>query len=242
MKRELLNLFLLLFVLNAGCKIIVPGENVPSAVYNGNDGGSNEALKIQVDENGGELVFEQMRIKIPEDALSEDTEIGIRVVETPVPFPDTYAPVSYVYECTPHGLKFAEPVEIEILYEDETERPHFMLKLSDEDDETWETVELKSHDSYAVTIEVNRFSFFAVVYEIEKARSKPDRVPTEEDAGVSTDAGVSDAAIAFEPFVDSGSSTSSDGGPNSLVGTGGSSGNGSSGSGGTVGSDDDAGR
>jgi hypothetical protein len=106
MMRSLLSvIFVFLFV--AGC-----GDDDDKSTNGETDAGersdedSGSSSKISkntkktVGDKGGELKLEEMKVEIPEGALREDIEIGIKVVEPPVPFPDDYVQISDVYECT----------------------------------------------------------------------------------------------------------------------------------------------
>jgi cysteine-rich repeat protein len=127
-----------------------------------------------MDKAGGEMQLGEMTIRIPEGALDDKVELGIKVVELPVPIPDAYVQASDAYECTPHGIAFAKPLQMDIGYESVSQRPHHVLRLDDRKDNSWEVVEFTDIKAGVASWEVTGFSFFVVVYEVERALSKPD--------------------------------------------------------------------
>lgn len=162
-------------------------ENDASTIGNtgGLDGGTSvsvgDKIAVDVSEKGASLEIGRLKMEIPEGALDKEVEIGIKVVEPPVPIPKEYKQTGYAYECTPHALEFDRPVSFEIGYIDKPEERFIVLQLSDGDDGSWKVEESSSFESSVVNFEVDHFSFFTVAYRVQRTFWEPDaEVP---DAG-----------------------------------------------------------
>jgi len=161
-------------------------ENDPSKVGNmgGSDGGTSvsvgDKITVDVSEKGASLEIGRLKMEVPEGALDKEVEIGIKVVEPPVPIPEEYKQTGYVYECTPHALEFDKPVSLEIGHINKPEERFIVLRLSDVGG-SWEVEESSSFESSVVNFEVDHFSFFTAAYGVQGTLSGRDaEVP---DAG-----------------------------------------------------------
>jgi cysteine-rich repeat protein len=187
-----INILLSLLVFGIGCEVVVDEKNASEdAGSDETDAGAHSVLGAQtkstIDKSGGEMQLGEMTLTVPEGALNDSIELGIKAVEPPVPIPEEYVQVSDVFECTPHGIKFDKPIQMEISYASESQRPHYVLRLDDRKDTSWSTIEFTSAKAGVASWEVEQFSFFVVVYEIERALSKPD---ASMDSAVEADSGV----------------------------------------------------
>lgn len=142
-----------------------------------NDAGAGSRVENQTsvaaDEAGGTVELDEVNLSIPEGALDEEIKIGIRVVEPPVPFPDEFEQASDVYELTPRGLEFEEPVKIEVDFREESDRSYVLLWLDDEEDESWEVVDSARIRNNFAEFEVKKVGFFVVAYLVETDGYEP---------------------------------------------------------------------
>jgi hypothetical protein len=186
--------FLSILVLSSslvGCRVEVQKNDEDNSTKTENTSGSNrdtptslaDTMATEVSEKGTTLELGEAKLEVPEGALNKEVEINIKVVEPPVPIPDEYKQASQVYKCTPHGFEFEKPVSLEIGYADNPEETFVVLRLSDDEDDSWEIEEASSFKSSIAKLSVEHFSFFVVVYKVQRALSKPDAGIRDADTG-----------------------------------------------------------
>jgi hypothetical protein len=188
-----------------GCTVEVQKDDESNSTKTRNTSGSDrgtpaelgDKIATEVSEKGATLELGEAKLEVPEGALSKDVKINIKVVEPPAPIPDEYRQASQVYECIPHGVEFEKPVRLEISYTDKLDETFVVLRLSDDEDDSWEIEEASKFKSSVATIELEHFSFFTVVYKVQRALSKPE-------AGI-RDAGTADSDAFINISSDSGS-------------------------------------
>jgi len=177
-----------------------------SSLDSGSRTPSGEQIEVKVTEKGGELNLEKMWVEIPRGALDEEVEISIKVVEPPVSIPDKYKLAGEIYECTPHGLDFKKPINLEIGYKDRTDDTFRVLYLSDDKDKSWEVLGSPSFNESIAHLKVDHFSYYTVVYE---------------DAGTSAsfaDSGEQASGAGGSGDIDAGRSTATGDGATSVTG------------------------
>src|SRR5688572_21140848 len=120
----------------------------------------------QIGSEGGTVSAGEASVEVPEGALTAPTEITVATVEVELDAPEGYALVGPAIAFTPHGLTFEEPVTLTLPYSSSADALA-VLRLDDEDDDSWEVVEGGTFDDGAATLEVNHFSIYAVAEESE---------------------------------------------------------------------------
>ena len=81
----------------------------------GGGGGGGDPIVEGIGPEGGTVEGDGVELTIPAGALDEEVEIA--VAETDAEAPDGFEAMSPVFEFTPDGLTFAEPIEVRITYD-----------------------------------------------------------------------------------------------------------------------------
>jgi hypothetical protein len=152
----------------AGESDSTPGDGASSR----DDGGASsepDVVEVAVDAQGAMLMGDGVSLSIPEGALTDAVDVSLAALDADAaqqlatPTADgldgTAELASPVFAFTPHGTRFAEPVEVELLYEGEG---NVVLRLDDERDETWEIVEGALLQDGVARFEIDGFSLYAV--------------------------------------------------------------------------------
>lgn len=123
---------------------------------------SGDATKIGKD--GGTVTAGKASVVVPEGALSSPVAIAVALSEVEVPAPSGYSLVGTPIAFTPHGTTFKKPVTLTLPYSSASDKLA-LLRLDDEDDESWELVDGGSYAKGLATVEVESFSIYAVAAE-----------------------------------------------------------------------------
>lgn len=146
----------------------ISGRSKSSTADAGTEATIPKAVLATMGKEGGEIELENAKLRVPKDSLYKKVEIGINIVESPIPIPNNYIKASDVYECIPHGLKFAKAVRLEINYEYESNKRYYVLYLENESDYSWSAVDTVNFENGVAGLEIQRFSYFVVVYSREE--------------------------------------------------------------------------
>eukprot|EP00296_Roombia_truncata_P000901 JP436607.1.p1 GENE.JP436607.1~~JP436607.1.p1 ORF type:complete len:211 (+),score=63.21 JP436607.1:47-634(+) len=110
------------------------------------------------------------RLTFMENALSQDTVVTVaqkKSTELPsnLEAPASDEAISSIYELTPHGQQFSEPVEVAFpaLKSDGSEGSFYMLKASGPEATFWEHVEGQVSKEGWIKANVTSFSYFVVI-------------------------------------------------------------------------------
>jgi len=114
---------------------------------------------------GGAVVYENVKVEIPANALSSD--ISVTVSKTTGQAPSGYTIVSQVYEFGPSGTSFSIPVTITIPYDEATLPSGFdesKLKIYMKSNGGWQQLESQvDTENNEVSTSVSHFSQYAVM-------------------------------------------------------------------------------
>lgn len=130
------------------------------------DGGNDSATTAVVGPEGGEVedVDSGVRLLIPAGALDEELEVSIEIVEPPDGSPEAVRGATF--ELQPEGVPFAEPVVLEVRYDDASLADAVeedALRIHVWSSGEWEMVEGASVDavSNVLRAELEHFSIYA---------------------------------------------------------------------------------
>lgn len=104
---------------------------------------------------GGEIVFDGATVTFPAGALTEPKEITIATRSAPAP--EGFTVLSKVFECSPSGTDFAEPVTMRMPFLDDQAGP-FSMFWSTGADPTFKDIGGQSADGKTMTATVRHFS------------------------------------------------------------------------------------
>ena len=160
----------------SGCMDPLADNYDPEAVED--DGSCEYTGSGTVDEDGGTVSGENedVSVNIPGGALGEDVEITVGDVEEEVvadaQLPEgEYTSASDYYSFEPHGQEFFEPVTISIPYTGEAGTLVF-IKLENEEDTIWETIDGGSFIDGVASVSVTSFSIFSVL--VDESVEEPE--------------------------------------------------------------------
>lgn len=105
-------------------------------------------------------------VEIPEGALSDATKIAVTDSDVEVAAPEGYELAGPAIAFTPHGLSFDDDVTLTLPYASSAS-VLAVLRLDDEDDDSWEVVDGGTFARGVATLDVNHFSIYAVAAEVE---------------------------------------------------------------------------
>ncbi len=124
-----------------------------------------DTASLLVGPEGGEVaLLNGGKVTIPAGALSAKTEIKITKLELSdvKALPSTLEAAGKPYAFTPHGMKFAQPVKIELPYEGEAASV-VPMKLADEKATEWQTVVGSEKDEVRSKLSFETVSFSVYV-------------------------------------------------------------------------------
>jgi hypothetical protein len=133
----------------------------------GPSGGGDEVSETIEAAEGGEVATDGAAVDIPADALGEDVEITIAVLDKD-DLPDSDNIASEVYDFGPDGTTFDEPVTLTIDF-DASDTPDGMRAVMawlDEDDE-WQPLADSEVNGDTVTATTDHFTPFAIIFVAE---------------------------------------------------------------------------
>ena len=130
----------------------------------GTPAGSDPAGKIGPD--GGTVTTGDASVEVPEGALTKVTLITVAESDVTVDAPEGYVLAGPAIAFTPHGLSFEEPVTLTLPYSSSA-AALAVLRLDDEDDDSWEVIDGGSFSKGSATLDVSQFSIYAVAEESE---------------------------------------------------------------------------
>jgi hypothetical protein len=124
-------------------------------------GGPVPAVSQKVGPSGATLTLaDRTRIEVPPGALQVETTITVRPTLTAVPLPEGASAGGTAYAFEPHGLTFAMPVTLVLpLASTANLGSLVVMKLSDDQDTTWEEVDGATPDRVAAEVRVPTTSF-----------------------------------------------------------------------------------
>src|SRR5262249_40411063 len=120
---------------------------------------ANELIGME----GGTLSLAQTStLEVPQGALTEPVDLGMRVVEQrSVPLlPSERTRVSDLVAVTPHGQEFSKPVTIRLALSRVPSGMARVYRLDNEADTTWEEVASLRVEGNEVIFETSRFSVY----------------------------------------------------------------------------------
>jgi len=152
MKSALCLCFAGILGLVISCSDSDSGEPVPSA----------DATKIG--KSGGTVTEGKASVVVPAGALSAPVAIAVGPSDVTVAAPAGYSLVGTPIAFTPHGTTFSSPVTLTLPYSSSSDKLA-VLRLDDEDDESWELVDGGTYAKGLAKVEVTTFSIYAVAAE-----------------------------------------------------------------------------
>ncbi|MCO4773917.1 MAG: hypothetical protein KDA24_28045 [Deltaproteobacteria bacterium] len=134
----------------------------------------------------------QVTVGVPEGAYSGDEPLEANEAdEPPIPVPDGTESAGPVYEFTPHGATFAEPVTINLPFNvgqaDGDLESMVVLRLGDVDvlDALWERVDGASFSAEGVaSFPTNSFSWYTTAVDKARGGVADGAIPCDEDTAV----------------------------------------------------------
>lgn len=122
------------------------------------------ASEATIGTSGGKVTEGKASVVVPAGALSTPVAIAVAPSDVMVAAPDGYSFVGTPIAFTPHGTTFNSAVTLTLPYSSSSDKLA-VLRLDDEDDESWELVDGASYAQSLATVEVTTFSIYAVAAE-----------------------------------------------------------------------------
>lgn len=116
--------------------------------------------------DGGTVTGDDATVDVPEGALSDSTKITVAASDVEVAAPEGYELAGPAIAFTPHGLSFDDDVTLTLPYSSSADALA-VLRLDDEDDDSWEMVAGGSFARGFATLDVNHFSIYVVAAEVD---------------------------------------------------------------------------
>ena len=123
---------------------------------------SADATRIGSD--GGTVTEGKASVDVPKGALGSPVKIAVTPSEVSVTPPDGYVLAGPAIAFTPYGTTFEKPVTLTLPYSSSSETLA-VLRLDDEDDDSWEVIGGGKFAKGLATLDVSSFSIYAVAAE-----------------------------------------------------------------------------
>ncbi len=128
------------------------------------DRGGPIIVRRTVGSEGGTVWLGEAAATIPEGALTEEVEIEIVQVESPISIPEEYTAVGEVYGFSPkEDHIFSEPVTVRIPYEEQDGSTYVVLRLDDDSDGLWEPVPSVTFSNGIAEFDTDDLGYYIVV-------------------------------------------------------------------------------
>ncbi len=100
-------------------------------------------------------------LDVPEGAVDEGVDLAVTYLDPEVDFPAGFESIGGIYAFTPHGTQFNVPVTITLPYDPPAGDPDLeVLRLDDDQDDTWSTVDGVTWAENRCTFTTRTFSFY----------------------------------------------------------------------------------